>query len=118
MKPLISGATFHDFEASPEFVGEYLGTQMIREKDSLTDEKQKAGDIMGFNFIDHNGEPALIGNSHQIAKAIGMIKPGARLYIRFIEKVTNAAGKPVNRFAVDELEEGENPLEEKPTTQA
>lgn len=106
-KTLVSGAKFHDFEAAPEHCGTYL-SPVVREKDDAVDEKKKAGDIMGYLSVDDDGEETIIGNSHQIGKAIEQMKKGDRWYIRFIEKTMNSKQQPVNRFEVILLEEGEN----------
>jgi hypothetical protein len=100
--PLISGAEFHDFDKEPNFVGTYMGTEAVREKDSA-DGSHKAGDVMGYNFLNADGEPVIIGNSHSIAKAIGMIKQGDTLDITFLGKGENSSGKPFNKFSIDKI---------------
>lgn len=106
-RTLVSGAAFHDFEASPEFTGTYL-TPVVREKDG--DENQKAGDVMGYLFADENGEETIIGNSHQVGKAIEQVKKGDLLYFQFLGKTQNSKGQQVNRFRVELIEPGDEPV--------
>lgn len=107
---VISGAEFWDFDTDPIFAGEFTGKPAIREKDGKnaeTNPNERAGSIMGFNFVDKNGEMFIIGNSHQIAKAIedcgkkGYKHP--RLRIEFLGQSPNASGQKVNRYKIDLL---------------
>lgn len=101
-KKLITGAEFWDFDNHPIFIG-VLGSPVLREKDGKG-ENQKAGSIMGWNFTDRNGEVQLIGASHQIEKAVGMVTPGAIMRIEFKGQIEGANGK-VNRFGIDQLDD-------------
>lgn len=103
MKTVTSGANFFKFDEklAPEFKGKMI-KPVIREKDG-EDENQKAGSVMGYEFMDVDGELHIIGNSHAIEKAVkdGSIKPGDFVLITFKGKTTNRANKPVNVFKID-----------------
>lgn len=109
MKPLVSGAGFHNFETVPKFIGRYQ-KPVIREKDaegSDDDDSKKKGAVIGYQFEDVDGTQVNVSNSALIRKAIEQVKPGAVLFIEFTGKGKNAKGQPVNRFRVDELEDAD-----------
>lgn len=60
---LISGADFWPFENTPIFKGTALGTTVIDPND---------GRILGYDFVDENGEQWVIGASHSVEKALDM----------------------------------------------
>ncbi len=105
MKPLISGAEFHDFEATPIYNGKLVSEQ-VREKDG-EGENQKAGSVIGFIFENKAGEQSIIGNSHSIAKAVSMVKLGDWLRIEFLGQGAKNNGQKFNRFKIDALEEAD-----------
>ena len=106
MKPLVTGASFHDFEAAPIFIGKLMNP-VIREKDGEGAD-QKQGDIMGYNFADYKtGEVTIIGSSHQIKRAVEQCKEGDYLRIEFKGKSENSKGQPVNIFKIDLLEDAD-----------
>ncbi len=104
MKSLVTGANFHDFAQNPVYVGS-LGAPVLREKDGT--DNQKAGDIMGYNFTDPSGEITIVGASHAITKAVGMVKEGAWLRIEFKGQTQNAKGQKVNVYKIDALDDAE-----------
>lgn len=105
MKSLVSGAEFHDFAKNPVFVGT-LGAPVIREKDGV--DNQKAGDVMGYNFTDAvTGEVVIIGSSHAITKAVGMVVEGYTLRIEFKGQTQNAKGQKVNIYKIDQLDDAD-----------
>lgn len=103
---LISGADFWDFEQEPVFEGAYV-KEVIREKDgpdAATDPNQKAGSIMGYLFVTDDGDEAIIGNSHSVAKAISKCAPKDYLRFQYLGKGQTASNKPFNRFKIDLLD--------------
>lgn len=117
-KVLVSGAEFWKFAPEEgtngdfdgvEFIGKYLG-EVKREKDGKdaeTNPNEKAGSVMGFNFVQEGTDRVwIIGNSDAIKK--GLEKTGYNpdlLYcIEFLGKGKTANGKPYNRFEVSVLE--------------
>lgn len=102
-KALQTGAEFHKFENEPIFIGRFENEQ-IRENDGPADKdgviRQKAGDVLGYNFVDQDGAFTIIGNSHAIEKSIKEIKKGDILGIKFLGKTQNSKNQPVNRFEV------------------
>lgn len=103
-RTLVSGAEFHDFEKDSTVYAGFYGKPVLREKDGLNAEinpNERAGSVMGFLFKDENGVDTIIGNSHQVAKALEQAKEGDFYRIEFLGKTQNAQGKPVNRFKID-----------------
>lgn len=103
LKPLllVSAADYWDFEQHPEFTGLYTG-------DHHSSEEGEEGTIIGFNFIDKEGQDWLITNSYSIQKALDMDyngKPaknhGLPFRITFKSKVKIADGKYFNKFRVE-----------------
>lgn len=102
-KKLISGAKFWDFDENPVFIGTLLPGVVVRERDS-PDGTQKAGSVMGYNFVTRDGEAVVIGNSHAIEKAVSQIEAGDAIEIIFMGKETSGTGKPFNRFEINVVE--------------
>lgn len=96
MQKLSTGAEFHDFEKMPVYFGKYV-QPVTREKDS-DDGTRKAGEVIGYDFEDQDGNTTIIGNSHAIAKDLAKVKPGAIVGFKFMGKTTNSKNQPVNRF--------------------
>jgi hypothetical protein len=94
---LISGAVYHNFEENPIFKGVYAG-------ECWNDEPK----LIGFYFVDGDGEQVLITNAFSIEKALntitedGIVKDlGKQLEITFKGKsIIKKTGKPFNRFEV------------------
>lgn len=103
---LISGADFYNFkEDGVVYIGYYTGQKSIREADKLDGKGNviaKAGDIMGYIFDNGKGEEVIIGNSHQVEKAMTefAVQKGDKLRFEFLGETQNAAGQPVNRFKI------------------
>lgn len=102
---LVSGAEYWDFEANPAFVGLY-DSLVKREQDEVNG-TGKAGDLIGFNFLDADGEMHIISNSYAIEKALLMDYKGSKVLesgnvikIIFLGKGENSKGQPFNRFKV------------------
>lgn len=100
-KVLVTGAEYWPFKepGHEEFIGTYV-SDFHREKDGDMTRNQKAGDIIGHNFVDENGEMWIISNSHSVTKAISQINVGDKLLIRFKGQVQNAKGEDVNQFYI------------------
>lgn len=102
---IISGANFWDFETEPEFIGYPLGTVVV---------DPKGGRVLGYNFVDEQGEAWIIGAAHSITKAMEfmienpygegqvMLKDsGKKVYIKWLGKVElRDSGKTFNRYEV------------------
>jgi hypothetical protein len=101
---IVSGAEYWDFDENTTFIGTWTGREMKREKDGKED-NQKKGDVIGFYFVDENGQEWVISNSHQIKKAVEQVEEGDKLEIIFKGKTENASGKPVNRYEISVIEE-------------
>jgi hypothetical protein len=100
---LVSGAVYHNFDEVPLFRGIY-----IRECEGTDEDGEPK--IMGFYFANMDGEEELITNAYAIQKALdtvtdkGMVRDlGIPLEIEFKGKITNAKGKPFNRFDISLL---------------
>lgn len=102
MKSLVSGAKFHDFETDAIFEGIWTGDEVKAEQDN-EQRQQKKGDLMGYRFVGEDDQDVLIGASHAVSKAIGMVEPGTKLRIEFLGKDTSGP-KPFNRFKIDAYE--------------
>jgi hypothetical protein len=104
---LVSGAEFLEFKKEGEtFIGQYTGRQSIREKDGKQAD-QKAGDVMGYYFVDKSGIEVIVGNSYAIKKAMVEVKKGDVIYIEFLGQDDLGGGKTVNRLHIAVLEEDE-----------
>jgi len=98
---LISGAIYHNFEESPIFKGRYLSD--FHGKNENGEDK-----VIGFLFVNTDGEEMIISNSFAIDKALNtevgenLAKDLDRdLEITFLGKSTiKKTGKPFNRFKV------------------
>jgi hypothetical protein len=96
-KVLVSGAVYHNFEESPIFKGQYLG--------EVRNDEEK---LIGFLFVNSDGEEMIVSNSFAIEKAINidiegtLVKDmGVTLEITFLGKtIVKKTGKPFNRFQV------------------
>lgn len=106
MKQLISGAEFHNFELQARLICMFKGV-CRREQDS-EDGEHKAGEPMGYYVETEDGKETIVGNSHSIEKAIGMVdenkkpyvKEGSILGITFLGKGKTNKNQPFNRFDV------------------
>jgi hypothetical protein len=94
---LVSGAVYHNFEENPIFKGRYLG-----------ETRDDSGKLIGFLFVNDDGEEMIVSNSFSIDKALNievdgaMVKDlGRELEITFLGKtIVKKTGKPFNRFQV------------------
>ena len=107
VETLVSGADFFEFtDSNNVFVGRYLGTKAVREKDGQG-ENQKAGSVMGYNFVSDDGEQYIIGNSHAVQKAMDIVESRAlvkpRMRFTFLGQTKNSAGQKVNQFNIELL---------------
>jgi hypothetical protein len=100
---IVSGASYHDFEATPIFVGTYIGEH---HSEKVEDDFK----VIGYDFITLDGEEVIISNSHSITKALDTEIDGTLvrelnkpLEIQFLGKIMSANGKPFNRFSVSLL---------------
>lgn len=102
-KTLVSGASYHDFQKVPVYIGQYR-RDVIREKDGQGPNEKK-GDVIGFVFEDEFGGETIISNSYSIKKALETIgyPHDVTLWIEFQGK-TMVKGKPFNRFHVQTVE--------------
>jgi hypothetical protein len=101
-KTLVSAAVYHDFEAEMIFTGRYLG-------ECTNDE----GKVIGFIFVNDDGEEEIITNAYSIEKALNMENEHGQLIkdsnvlleICFLGKtIMKKTGKPFNRFQITALE--------------
>lgn len=99
---LVSGAEYWDFEEVPGFVGYYRG-EVQRKKG------ENAGEVIGYNFEDQDGDLHIISNSHAITEALDILKKeGADtkevlLFIEFRGKGEKSDGQEYNRFHIVDL---------------
>lgn len=103
-----TNASFHDFEKQSLFVGEYTGEKLVRNEDDPKDANKKKGDVMGYEFLDENGMPVIIGNSSQIEDVMNdekdPVKKGAVCSFEFQGKSKSPkTGRTFNRFRVLEF---------------
>ena len=97
-KVLVSGAGYHNFEENPIFKGTFLN-----------DVNDEEGVLVGFNFVDTDGEEQIITNAFAINKALqtqleeGMVKDlNLVLQITWKGKIELAAsGRSYNKFEVE-----------------
>lgn len=106
---LTSAATFWDFKKEPFFEGQHTGNTVQAEQDD-PDNNRKKGDIMGYEFVDDQGEIHIIGNSFQMEKAMekcksmGIEKPYLIIEFKGTEKLKKS-GRQFNRFSIELLED-------------
>lgn len=120
-KNVVSAAKFWDHNAMPEYEGTYL-RPVLRDADILEADQETIldgnhkGDIMGYLFVDDDGQEVIVGASHQVSRAIEQGEPGDFFQIKFLGKETNKKGRSVNRFevniAVDDEEVATEPDQE------
>lgn len=102
-RTVITGAEFKEFEVGEEYVGEYID-KVIRKKDgpkAATEDNQKAGATMGYNFKDENGKIEIIGASQQVSEVMNQCNPGQWVRFTFLGKGETANKQPFNRFKID-----------------
>jgi hypothetical protein len=105
---LSSAALFHNFDENPQFVGRFLGEHIGQVEDTETHIKHEG--VIGYDFVNDDGEEVIISKSYAIAKALTtpisegsekLFKDVSGIFdISFMGKVTNSKGKPFNRFDV------------------
>jgi hypothetical protein len=99
---LISGADFWHFEQENVFIGTPLGTNVQDPND---------GRILGYDFVDENGEQWVIGASHSVEKALNMditengkatkvIDAGLKMLIQWKGKKDLGNGREFNQYLV------------------
>jgi len=98
---IISGAVFHNFNEYSTFIGTYV------------DECHNAeGELIGYNFVDQNGEVWVLGKNYSIERALNTVLPGEKipicemgkpLEIIFLGKVERKAGGEFSRFTINQL---------------
>lgn len=95
-------------DGGPVFIGEYTGRTWTRDKDKEVDGVMKlAGSVMGYYFLNAEGEEKIIGNSHAMEKAMlgnpskkqDPVVEGDVLYIEFLGK-RQVGPKSVNQFDI------------------
>jgi hypothetical protein len=105
---------FHFDETTPVFVGTPLGT-LVHDPDpeKMVDGKPK---LVGFDFVDDNGEPTVIGATNAIQKALSMETKNSkgetvpvylseqRVSIRWAGKIDLKNGQSFNKFEIILLE--------------
>jgi len=102
---LSSASLFHRFDDIPQFVGRYLREHIGMVEDKETHEKKEG--VIGYDFVNDDGEEVILSNSHAITKSLNT-EVGGKLAkeipgifdITFKGKITNSQGKPFNRFDV------------------
>jgi hypothetical protein len=103
---LSSAAMFYKLEENIPFVGKYLGDHIGQVEDPETHVKKEG--VIGFDFVNDDGEEVIITNSHSIAKSLNTVLASGKMAketpgvfeIEFLGKITNSKGKPFNRFDV------------------
>ena len=100
MQKLSTASEFHSFETSDTVVGKFVGP-VARQQDS-SDGEHKAGEIIGFEFENENGESFLVSNSWMIENALKKTEAGVGCIfgIRFKGQTLNAKNQKVNKFEV------------------
>jgi hypothetical protein len=95
-RELVSGAIYHNFEETPIFTGKFVG-------EHVNDE----GKVIGYDFLDVDGQEWIITNAFSITKALDMEVEGtlvrdmdAYLEITFLGKTVKTDGKPFNRYSI------------------
>jgi hypothetical protein len=101
---LTSGASFWHFETEPVFEGIPLGTVVV---DPKQDNK-----LVGYNFVDMNGEPWVIGATNAVQKAMNeeyeieegvsvpIYKSEKPVNIRWVGKIELKNGQTFNKFEI------------------
>jgi hypothetical protein len=99
---LVSGASYWDFDEQPGFVGWY--------RDDVFKKKgAEAGELIGYEFEDQDGDRHIISNSYAITEALKMLKDdgidpkNVLLFIEFRGKGEKADGQSFNRFHIVDL---------------
>jgi len=97
-----SGAKFVKFgtDGIKEFSGVYTGLEI---KSESANEKagRKIGDLMGYEFVDANGEQHLVGATDAIEKAMQKVNKGDKVYFTWLEKIEMENGRSFNRFRIE-----------------
>jgi hypothetical protein len=111
-RTLVSGANFWPFEEENEFIGTPLGTAIIDPRPEAN------GKVLGYNFVDEQGEGWIIGASHAVTKAltefqtvvddkeVSILESGKRLSIQWLGKtILKKNNKPYNHYEVTLLDD-------------
>lgn len=100
MKKLTSASEYHDFEKNQLLIGKFVAV-VTAEKDS-PENNRKAGDVIGYEIEQENGDCTIAGNSFLIQKGLthSDCGIGSIVGIRFLGKTTNSKNQPVNRHEV------------------
>lgn len=110
---LVSGANFWDFTTDPEFIGYYLGTKITDPRETNESAGIEKGRVLGYGFVDEQGEEWNIGASHSINKALEMINEetgeaeiqvDTLVLIRWKGLKELKGGKSVNQYDVEILD--------------
>ena len=95
-RQIVSGANYWPFSAQPIFIGKFVS-------DHYNDE----GKLIGYDFVDQDGEMFIISNCYATTKALDTEIDGKivrdmdlPLEITFLGKVEMKNGKPFNRYSV------------------
>lgn len=111
-KLLVSGSNFWSFEENPEFTGYYLGTRITDPRSTDEERGIEHDRVLGYGFVDEEGEEWNIGASYSIRKALEMINPDTgKPYIQVNTLVLITwkglkelkGGKSVNQYDVELL---------------
>ena len=101
---LSSGAKFLKFGEGEgkikEFSGTFTGLEIKAEQDNEK-EGRKAGDLMGYEFVDDKGELHLVGATDAIQKSMQKCSKGDKIYFTWIEKIEQGNGRSFNRFKIE-----------------
>lgn len=99
-----TNASFHDFEKTTLFVGQYTGEKLIRTEDDAKDKTKKAGDVMGYIYTDGNGMAVVVGNSSTVEQVINdkdnPVEKDEVMSFEFQGKGKTKNGRDFNRFRI------------------
>ncbi len=100
---IVSGAAYWDFKTNPIFTGNFTHEVMGEDVNKPGEKK-----LIGYNFIDLDGQDWVIGASHAIGKALEvevggtMVRDlGKSLEITWLGKVERVGKPSYNRFNID-----------------
>jgi len=101
---LSSGAKFVKFGEGEGRIktlsGTFTGLEIKAEQDNEK-EGRKQGDLMGYEFVDSEGELHLVGATDAIQKAMQKVKKGDLIHFTWIEKIEQGNGRSFNRFKIE-----------------
>jgi len=107
MKQLTS-ATFKEFTKDDNiFIGKFV-EKFLRKEDSKTEPDKKAGDLMGYKFVDESGNEEIVGSSSTVKQVMEPetgepVKAGAVIGFEFLGKGITSKKRPFNKFNIYEF---------------